>query len=125
MSEETYEYTYSAKEDKELQKIKDKYRVQTTKETKMQQLESLDKSVNKNATIVAMSMGILGTLVFGLGLTCVTTFSEYFVIGIIVGVIGMIIMGVTYPIYRKMVKNKRDLIAPQILKLIEEFEKGE
>lgn len=125
MSEETYEYTYSAKEDKELQKIKDKYRTKTPKESKMQQLEALDKSVTKNATIVSIIIGIVGTLIFGLGLTCVTKWTDYFTVGIFVGVLGMIIIGISYPIYSKMVKYKREKLAPQILKLVEEIEKGE
>lgn len=123
MSEENFEYTYSATEDKELQKIKDKYKSKTPKETKIQQLKSLDKSVTKNATIVAITFGIIGILLFGVGITFVTTFSNYFIIGIIVGVLGMIIMSVSYPIYCKIVKNKRNALAPVILKLIDDIEK--
>ncbi len=101
------------------------YRSKTTTETKMQQLEALDKSVSQNATIVAIAIGLIGAMFFGVGLTCVTTWTEYFIAGIVIGVIGMIIIGVTYPIYNKMVNAKRDAVAPQILKLIEEIEKGE
>ncbi len=125
MNEEKFDYTYSATNDKELQKIKDKYRSKTTTESKMQQLEALDKSVSKNATIVALAIGIMGTLIFGVGITCVTALPQYFIVGVVVGIIGMIIIGVTYPIYSKMVKTKGEALSPQILKLIEEIEKGE
>lgn len=124
MDKENFEFTYSATEDKALQKIKDKYREKTNKETKMQQLFALDKSVTKNATTVSILLGIVGSLIFGTGMSCVTVWNNYFIIGIVVGVIGLVIMGLTYPLYLKMVKSKSEKIAPQILKLTEEIEKG-
>lgn len=124
MGKESFEYTYSATDEKELQKIKDKYRQKTTKETKMQQIVSLDKSVTKTATIVSIALGIAGSLILGVGMTCVTVWINYFAVGIVVGVVGLIIMGLTYPLYLKMVKSKKEQIAPQILKLTEEIERG-
>ncbi len=124
MGKESFEYTYSATDEKELQKIKDKYIQKTTKETKMQQIVSLDKSVTKTATIVSIALGIAGSLILGVGMTCVTVWINYFAVGIVVGVVGLIIMGLTYPLYLKMVKSKKEQIAPQILKLTEEIERG-
>ncbi len=125
MNNEKFDYTYSSNNEKELEKIKDKYRNKTTKETKIQQLVELDKSVNKNACIVAMSMGVVGLLILGLGMSCVTVWTNYFVLGIIIGVIGLVIVGLTYPIYLKMVKTKKEEITPQIIRLTEEIERGE
>ncbi|MFV0344506.1 MAG: hypothetical protein ACK5JH_16740 [Anaerocolumna sp.] len=125
MSTANLENIYTGVNEKELKKIKDKYRDKTFKETKMQQLISLDKSVSNTANKVSLSLGVLGSLVLGIGMVCTMVWTEYFNIGIVVGIIGIIICGITYPVYLKMVERKRSVIAPQIIRLAEEIEKGE
>ncbi len=125
MSTASLENEYVGVNKNELQKIKDKYRDKTVKETKMQQLVSLDKSVLNTANMIALILGVLGSLVLGLGMVCTMVWTEYFTLGIVVGIIGLIICGITYPVYIKMVERKRSAIAPQIIRLAEEIEKGE
>lgn len=120
--EETFEYTYSAKRQEEIEAIKSKYL--PPKEDKMEQLRKLDASVTMHATMWAIIVGTIGTLVFGGGLSCVLVGTkEMFIPGIVLGVIGFVIMGVAYPLYMRMVKKQREKIAPQILALAEELTK--
>ena len=64
---ETFSYTYSAKEQTEIQNIRKKYETTTEQEDKMAQLRRLDASVSSKATTVALVVGIVGALIMGLG----------------------------------------------------------
>lgn len=125
MSENKFEFNYSASEQKELDKIKAKYSPKTKRESKMNELMELDKSTTKGATMISIIVGLIGTLMLGISLTCVTTWTELFYLGLVVGVIGLVLIAVAYPVYLKVVKKKQELVAPTILKLTEEIEKGE
>ena len=43
------------------------------------------------------------------------------IVGIIVGVLGIILVVLAYPVYSKVLKNEREKIAPEILKLTDEL----
>ena len=127
-----FQYTYSAKEQAELKRIRDKYTVPTETEDKMTRLRRLDASVTNTAQAVALVFGVIGTLILGFGMSLVMTeLAESFgisedsamVIGIIVGVIGGIIASLAYPIYSAIVKAKRKKIAPEIIRLTDELMK--
>lgn len=119
---ETFEYTYSAKQQEEIEKIRRKY--MPKEEDKMEQLRRLDKSVTKPGTAWSIVIGIIGCLLLGIGMCCTMVWAKsYFVLGIVVGVAGMAIMGVAYPVYVKITKRQREKIAPQILALTEELRK--
>lgn len=60
---ETFSYTYSAKEQTEIQNIRKKYETTTEQEDKMAQLRRLDASVSSKATTVALVVGIVGALI--------------------------------------------------------------
>lgn len=94
------------------------------KETKIQQLIALDKSVTKSATLITIILGVIGVLIFGLGMSCVTVWDNYFVVGIVIGIIGLSICGGTFPLFTKLVAHNREKITPQILQLMEEIEKS-
>ena len=133
-NQDSFSYTYSAKEQAELKRIRDKY-VQpqpTEAEDKMACLRRLDASVTQTAQIVALIFGVIGTLVLGLGMSLVMTdfaeiLGEYrdmsMIIGIIVGVVGGIIASLAYPIYNAIVKAKRKKLAPEIIRLTDELMK--
>lgn len=61
---ETFEYHYSATEQEEVRKIREKYASKeiTDQESKMERLRRLDKSAAKPGTIAAVTVGIIGTL---------------------------------------------------------------
>ena len=70
---ETFNYTYSAKEQEEINAIRKKYAELDKQEDKMEQLRRLDASVTKKATAVAIAMGVIGALIMGFGMSLVMT----------------------------------------------------
>ena len=72
---ERFRYTYSAKEQEELRKIRQKY---LPKEAdKMEQLRQLDQSVTRKATMTAIVIGIEGTLILGVGMCCCMVWASF------------------------------------------------
>lgn len=114
-----FEYTYSAKQQLELENIRKKYLPQ--EESKMDKLRRLDESVTRPGTMISIIVGIVGTLIMGFGMCLCIEWSE-FIPGVIVGVVGMAILAVAYPIYNKITQKQREKIAPEILRLTDEIE---
>ena len=119
-NKETFEYTYSAEQQAEIEKIRAKYVPQT--DSKLEQLRKLDASVTKPGTIIGIALGVIGCLILGGGMSC-SLLGEgiVFVIGVILGSIGIVLMGFAYPMYKKITEKQRERIAPQILALTEEL----
>ncbi len=121
---ETFTYTYSAKEQEEIKNIRDKYAPPTKEETSMEQLRRLDASATKGATIVSLIVGIISSLILGIGMCCTMVWdNELFIPGIIIGIVGIIGVIAAYPIYTHMVKRKRAKLAPEIMRLSDELMK--
>ena len=127
-TEAVFSYTYSATEQEEIRKIREKY--QPKKEDDMSRLRKLDARVTQKATVNSLVTGIIGALIMGTGMSLVMTDigmvlglqgNSSMVIGIVVGVIGMILAGAAYPIYSKVLKKEREKAAPEILRLTEEL----
>ena len=117
-----FEYTYSAKQQKEVEQIRKKYLPK--EEDKMEILRKMDKEAEKPGKITSLALGIMGSLLLGIGMCCTMIWNHslsIFVVGIIVGIIGMLIMAVAYPVYIKVTKKQREKIANQVLELTEEL----
>lgn len=118
----TFQYTYSAREQEELKRIRNKYLPK--EENKMELLRRLDAQVTQKATMYSMIVGIIGTLILGIGMCCCMIWADsVFVLGIIVGVIGMSILALAYPLYNRTIKTERERIAPEVLRLTEDLMK--
>lgn len=121
-NKETFSYTYSAKEQEELKRIREKY--VSREEDKMEQLRRLDKSVTQKGTMVSLIVGILGTLLMGAGMSCVMVWQgAWFIPGIVIGVIGIAVIALAYPLYMHITKKERERIAPEIIRLTDELMK--
>ena len=119
---EKFEYTYSATRQEEIEKIRKKYLPK--EDDKMELLRKLDRDVTKPGTIWSIIIGMIGCLIFGFGLCCILVWADtLFVLGIIVGVIGLAIMGAAVPVYKKITEKQKEKLAPQILALTEELSK--
>ncbi|MBQ8338959.1 MAG: hypothetical protein IJY16_00745 [Clostridia bacterium] len=127
-----FSYTYSAREQAELKKIREKYTPPTETEDKMARLRRLDASVTNTAQAVALVFGVLGALILGFGMSlCMTDLKDILgsyrdmnmVIGIVIGLFGGILAGLAYPIYNAIVKHKRKKLAPEIIRLTDELMK--
>ena len=128
--EEGFSFTYSANEQEEIKKIRQKYQPQ--EEDKMARLRRLDGEVTRKATVAALSIGIIGALIMGTGMSLVmTNLGEMLgllgvmglIVGIIIGVIGIVLVCCAYPVYNRIVKKEREKIAPEVLRLTEELMK--
>lgn len=118
----SFEYTYSPRENEEIRKIREKYLPK--QEDKMEQLRRLDQSATKKGTAVSLIVGILGTLIMGGGMSMYMVWTSALLIpGIIVGVLGIAGVAAAYPLYSHITKKERERIAPEILRLTEELMK--
>ena len=127
-----FTYTYSAREQAELRRIREKYTAPTEAYDKMARLRRLDASVTSTAQAVALVFGVVGTLMLGFGMSLIMTeLSEILgvtgntamAIGIVIGVFGGVLAGLAYPIYNAIVKAKRKKLAPEIIRLTDELMK--
>lgn len=127
---ETFHYTYSAAQQDEVKAIRNKYA--PLEEDKMAMLRRLDAGVSQKATVRALIVGILGTLVMGLGMSLFMSdlsailgaYKSYaMIIGIVAGLLGIALISCAYPIYQRTLKKERERIAPEILRLTDELMK--
>lgn len=124
---ETFKMTYSAQEQDEIRTIREKYAPRT--ENKIERLRALDASVGKRATAASITVGTVGTLIMGAGMSL--AMSEFgqalgaaaFPVGVAVGVLGIAILLCAYPLYRRTLKKERERVAPEILRLTDELMK--
>lgn len=119
---ETFQYSYSARQQEEIKKIRQKY--QPREEDKLEQLRRLDAGVSRKGTFAALTLGILSCLILGLGMSCVLVFDEaLFIPGIVIGVVGLAGVIAAYPLYAHITKKERERLAPEILRLTDELMK--
>lgn len=117
---ETFNYTYSAQQQEEIQRIRKKYLPQ--EEDKMEQLRKLDRRVSQKGTTAALVVGVLGALIMGIGMSCAMVWmGAWFIPGIIIGVVGIVLLALAYPLYNHIIRKARERIAPEILRLTEEI----
>ena len=125
-------YTYSAKDQSEIDRIRQKYETNPT-DVKLQRLHDLDASVHNCATAASIAVGTIGSLIMGFGMSTVMTnlgealgLGAFAVpVGIAIGVVGLVIAVCAYPLYRVISEHRKKKVAPEILALIEELEKQE
>ena len=127
-----FTYTYSAKEQEELKRIRDKYAPKEQEEDKMERLRKLDHGVTKKAQTVSVVFGIVGALILGLGMSLIMSelgaiLGEHrdlaMPIGIGIGLIGGIMTSLSYPLYGAILKHERSKIAAEVIKLTDELMK--
>jgi len=122
VEKESFSYSYSAKEQEEVRNIRKKYIPQ--EEDSLQRLRRLDSGVQNKATVRALTVGIIGTLIMGLGMSlCLVWAGNWFVPGIFIGVVGIGLILLAYPIYQRTLIKQREKIAPEILRLTDELMK--
>lgn len=125
-----FSYTYSAREQAEIRKIREKYT--SKEEDKMERLRRLDARVTQKAQVVSLIFGIIGTLILGFGMSLVMSdlgeilganVNMAMPLGIIIGVVGGVLVSLAYPMYNLIVRRERKKIAPEIIKLTDELMK--
>lgn len=120
----TFEYTYSAPQQEEVKKIREKYLPK--EESKMEQLRRLDESTTKKGLACSLILGIAGALILGIGMCCTMLWSNVlFIPGVMIGCIGIAGMVLAYPLNNHLTKKERERLAPEILKLTNELMNGQ
>ena len=117
---EGFQYSYSAKQQEEIKRIRSKY--EAPQEDKMAYLRRLDETVAKKGTMLSIVLGVIGTLILGVGMCCVLVWQNtWFIPGIVIGIVGLIMLSLAYPVYMRITKMEREKIAPEILRLTDEL----
>jgi len=126
-NKEGFSFTYSAEQQKEVEAIRKKYLPR--EEDKMEQLRKLHAVPTRKAQAASIAMGVIGALIMGTGMSLAMTDigaalgSFAMVLGIVIGLVGMMLVALAYPIFNRVLKKEREKIAPEILRLSDELMK--
>lgn len=120
---DNFKYTYSApteEERREIESIKNQYMPKQQKEATLEKLKKLDAKVKNIPVCIALVLGIVGTLIFGLGLTLILEWNLV-VWGVVVAVVGCVPSGLAYPIYNKTYNKLKQKYGAEIIKLSDDL----
>lgn len=125
MEKPCFEYTYSAQRQQEVEEIRKQYLPK--EEDKLAALRRLHTIPTQKAQAVSLAVGIIGALILGTGMSlCMTELGAALgrlamMIGIAVGLVGMVLVALAYPVFKQTLKKERTKVAPEILRLSEEL----
>ncbi len=123
MENNQFNYTYIApteRERKEIERIRDAYKPKTQNETQIERLKKLDQKVHRFPMILSLTLGIVGILIFGLGLSLILEM-DMLVIGSCIAVAGFVPLALAYPAYRASTENRKKKYGAEILELSEKL----
>ena len=94
--------------------------------SKVVALRKLDSKAKRPANIFTYTFGVIAALVLGVGMClCMGQIGDgstaSFVIGIVVGIVGMIGIGVNYSIYKRILETGKKKYAFEIMELAKEI----
>lgn len=105
-----------------VQKIRTQY---TEKEhTGLDELKELDSKVKRPANVFAYIFGSISAIIMGAGMSLVMTdigakigVTDPMIPGIVIGVVGMLMAIINYPIYKRILGSRRKKYADKIIAL--------
>ena len=107
-----------------VQKIRAEYMEKES--TGLDRLRALDKKVKRPASVFGYLFGSLSALIAGAGMSLVMTeigmavgIASPMIPGIVIGIVGMALAALNYPIYKRILSARRKKYAPEILSLSE------
>lgn len=96
--------------------------------TRLDELKALDHKVRKPANTFAYIFGTISALIMGAGMSLIMTdigtvlnMTETMTPGIVIGVVGMLLAIINYPIYKSILSARKKKYAAQILALSDEL----
>ncbi len=120
---QTYMYTYSSQEREEIDAIRQKYLPKTKQDggqDTLSRLKQIEHRVETAGIVVSLIMGIMGSLILGVGMCCVLVWmGAWFIVGIPVGLLGIAMMMSAYPLYIGVTRRMRKKYADEVLSLSE------
>ena len=123
MENKSFTYNYSAARNKEVESIRRKY--MPREESKLEKLKRLDYRVQMAGMIESLCFGIIGALVFGIGMCFfLDVFAGAAWLTAILMICGTLLMIPAYPIYRRIARKTRAELTPEILRLSDEIMKS-
>lgn len=78
-------------------------------ENGLKELTRLEREPNSKGSIYAVITSIIGTIFLAISVFCITAQNPLYIIGALVGIIGLIGWFLAYPVYKK-VKTKQEVI---------------
>ena len=123
MKNKPFHYTYIAPTDserKEISQIRMEYATPSKTISALDRIRMLDHFVKGTATMVGLILGVVGLLLFGLGMAMVLEWN-LLLWGILICVVGSVPMGFAYPAYLRTLKRNKEKYGPEILRLTEEL----
>ena len=119
-SDTVFRYSYSARENEEVQTIRNKYL--PCRESKLEELKRLDRRVRNAGMAQSLAVGLFGCLVFGLGMCFVTqVIGRSVALGVFLGLWGGAAMIAAYPVHRAIFRAAKAKYRPKILELAAEL----
>lgn len=118
-----FEFTYTApteRERKEVESLRKQYLPVEERTDKVTRLRQLDAKVKNPPQVLALSLGVAGTLIFGLGLTMILEWSAI-VWGAALAVVGIVPLALAYPTYKWLFEQLKNKHRAEILRLSEEI----
>ena len=123
MENKPFTYNYSAVRNKEVESIRRKYLPE--EENKLETLKRLDYKVQSAGMLESLCIGIIGALVFGIGMCFfLDVFAGVVWLTALFMIIGTLLMIPAYPIYRRIAHRTKEKLTPEILRLSEEIMKS-
>ncbi len=117
-----FTYQYSAARHKEVESIRSKYLPR--KESKLDRLRKLDSRVQSAGVIPALTIGIVGFLIFGIGMCFgLDVLAGAAWLAVLLCILGAAVMLPAYPVYKRIAAKAKTRLTPEILRLSEEIMK--
>ena len=123
MENNEFEYSYTAPteaERREIASIRKQYETKSEKQIKIDRIRRLDSFVQSFSMTLSLIIGVMGALIFGLGMAMILVWSIT-VFGIIVCVVGAVPVAAAYPIFLVTMKRNKEKYGEEILKLSDEI----
>ena len=115
-----------------VQKIRTQYMEKDSTEKDLSLLRELDAEVKRPANVFGYTFGSIGAIIMGAGMSLVMTdiglqtgISNPMPLGIVIGIVGMFMAIINYPIYKSILSSRKEKYADRILSLSEKLMKGE
>lgn len=123
MENVTFNYSYSAEKNTEVEKIRSKYTPR--EENDFEKLRRLDRRVESAGIVESLCLGIIGALVFGIGMCFfLDVFTGGALITALLMIAGTLMMLPAYPMCKRISKKTREELTPEILALSEKIIKN-
>ena len=96
--------------------------------TQLDELKALDSKVKKPVNVFAYVFGTVSAIIMGTGVSLVMTdvgaqlgMTETMVPGIVIGVVGLVLSLLNYPIYKKLLASRKKKYADEIISLSDQL----